>query len=84
MSPLIATRGAILDLSLTNKKGLVKNVRLKGSLDCSDHEMVEFRILRAANSVPWTSGEKTGLFRDLLCRVPWGKPWREEGPKNAG
>jgi len=25
-----------------------------------------------------------GLFRDLLGRVPWIKPWREEGPKKAG
>jgi len=40
-------RGAMLDLVLTNKEGLVVNVKLKGSLACSDHEMVEFKILRA-------------------------------------
>ncbi len=34
-------RGAMLDLVLTNKEGLVGNVELKGSLGCSDHEMVE-------------------------------------------
>lgn len=37
-------RGAVLDLVLTNKKGLVGNVKLRNSLVCSDHEMV-FRIL---------------------------------------
>ncbi|PKU48218.1 dtw domain-containing protein 2 [Limosa lapponica baueri] len=34
-------RGAILDLVLTNKEGLVGNVKLKGSLGCSDYEMVD-------------------------------------------
>lgn len=67
MSPLIARRGA-MHLSLTNKKGLVKNVRLKGSLGCSHHEMVEFMILRATNSVPWTSGEQT-LAYSGICFV---------------
>ncbi|PKU32030.1 rna-directed dna polymerase from mobile element hypothetical protein [Limosa lapponica baueri] len=32
-------KGAMLDLILTNKEGLVGNVKLKGSLGCSDHEM---------------------------------------------
>ncbi|GAB0209691.1 hypothetical protein GRJ2_003434800 [Grus japonensis] len=41
-------RGAMLDLVLTNKEGLAGDVKLKGSLGCSDHEMVEFKILRAA------------------------------------
>ena len=41
-------RGAMLDLVLTNKEGLVGSVKLKGSPGCSDHEMVEFKILRAA------------------------------------
>jgi len=41
-------RGARLDFVLTTKKGLVGNVKHKGSLGCSDHEMVEFLSLRAA------------------------------------
>jgi len=44
-------RGAMLDLVLTNKEGLVGNVKLKVSLGCSDHEMVEFKILRATRRV---------------------------------
>ncbi|XP_010285083.1 PREDICTED: protein NLRC5-like [Phaethon lepturus] len=36
-------RDAMLDLVLTNKEGLVWNVKLKGSLGCSDCEMAEFQ-----------------------------------------
>jgi len=31
-------KGAVLDLVLTNEEGLVNNVKLKGSLGCSDHK----------------------------------------------
>ncbi|KAK4832987.1 hypothetical protein QYF61_027011 [Mycteria americana] len=64
--------GAMLDLVLTNKEGLVGNVKLKGSLGCSDHERVEFKILRALRRVHsklTTLGFRRadfGLFRDLL------------------
>ncbi|GAB0180032.1 hypothetical protein GRJ2_000468500 [Grus japonensis] len=51
-------RGAMLDLVLTNKEGLIGDVKLEGSLGCSDHEMVEF------NSAEF------GLFRDLVGRIP--------------
>ncbi|GAB0204964.1 hypothetical protein GRJ2_002962000 [Grus japonensis] len=69
-------RGAMLDLVLTNKEGLVGDVKLKGSLGCSDHEMVEFKILRAARRVRSKLDFRTadfGLFRDLLGRIPWDK-----------
>jgi len=36
-------RGAMLDLVLSSKEGLVGDVKLKGSLGCSDPEMVEFQ-----------------------------------------
>ena len=61
---------------------LVGNVKLKGSLGCSDHEMVEFKILRAARrahsktTVLNCKRADFGLFRDLLGRVP-----RKEVPK---
>lgn len=44
-------KGALLDLVLTNEEEFVSNVKLKGSLGCSDHEMMEFRILRASKRV---------------------------------
>jgi len=57
----------------------VRNVKLKGSLGCSDHEMVEFKILRAARRAhskltAWDfMRADPGLLRDLLGRVPWDK-----------
>ncbi|GAB0189368.1 hypothetical protein GRJ2_001402100 [Grus japonensis] len=72
-------RGAMLDLVLTNKEVLVGNVKLKGSLGCSDCEIVEFKILRAvrrAHSKLTTLGLRRanfGFFRDLLGRVSWDK-----------
>ena len=42
-------KGALLDLVLTNKEGLVEDVKVGGRLGCSDHEMVEFRILRGGS-----------------------------------
>jgi len=45
------TRRALLDLVLTNKEGLVENVKVGGSLSSSDHEMVNLRILRGGGRV---------------------------------
>ena len=67
----------MLDLVLTNKEGLGANVKLKGSLGCSDHEMVEFKVLRAArraNSKLATLAFRRAdfvLFKWLLGSVPW-------------
>ena len=69
----------MVDLVLTIKEGLMGNVKLQGSLGCSDHEVVEFKILRAARRVQSKlttlhfKRADFGLFRDLLGRVPWDK-----------
>ncbi|GAB0208807.1 mitochondrial enolase superfamily member 1 [Grus japonensis] len=82
-------RGAMLDLVLTNKEGLVGNVKLKGSLGCSDHKMVEFKILRAvrrALSKLTTLDFRRagfGLFRDLLGRIPWDKAPEGRGAQDS-
>jgi len=55
-------RGAMLDPALTSTEVLMENVKIKSSLGYSDHEIVEFKILRAArraHSKLTTSGEKT-------------------------
>lgn len=44
-------RGAMVDLVLTSKEELVGYVKLKNSLRCSDHEMVELKLLRAVRRV---------------------------------
>ena len=78
-------RGAMLDLLLTNKEELVGNVKLKCSLGCSDHEMLEFKILQAvrrAHSKLTTLGFRRadlGLFRDLLGTEPWDKALKARG-----
>ncbi|GAB0204777.1 hypothetical protein GRJ2_002943300 [Grus japonensis] len=76
----------MLDLVLTNKEGLVGNVKLKGSLGCSGHDMGEFKILRAARRVQsklCTLDLKRadfGLFRDLLGRQGQS-PGEKRGPR---
>lgn len=37
-----------MDLVLTNKEDLVRNVKVKGSLGCTDHDMEILKILKAA------------------------------------
>ncbi|GAB0205478.1 mitochondrial enolase superfamily member 1 [Grus japonensis] len=82
-------RGAMLDLIFTNKEGLVGDVKLKGSLGCSDHKMVEFRILRAARRALSKlttlnfSRADFGLSRDLLGRIPWDKALEGRGAQDS-
>ncbi|XP_028941571.1 actin-related protein 6-like, partial [Antrostomus carolinensis] len=53
-------RGVLLDLLLTNKEGLIEVVKVESSLGCSNHKMVEFRILCGRNRIP--SGITTLVF----------------------
>ncbi|PKU47352.1 dtw domain-containing protein 2 [Limosa lapponica baueri] len=72
-------KDATLDFVLANKEWLLGNMKLKGSFDCSDHEMVEFKILRVvrrAHRYLTTLDFRRkdfGLFRDLLGKVSWDK-----------
>jgi len=82
-------RGALLDLVLMNKEGLVEDVKAGGSLSSSDHEMVNFRILRGGSRV--ISKIKTldfkranfGLFRDLLGEIPWVRALEGRGVQQS-
>jgi len=82
-------KGAMLDLVLTTNEWLVGNVKLKGSLGCSDHEMLEFKILRAvrrAHSKLTTLDfrrEVFDLFRGLLGRLPWHKALEGRGVQES-
>ncbi|GAB0175819.1 hypothetical protein GRJ2_000047100 [Grus japonensis] len=79
----------LMDIVLTNKEGLVGNVKFKGSLGCSDYEMVDFKIFRAArraHSKLTTLDFRRadfGLFRDLLGRVPWDKALEGRGAQDS-
>ena len=82
-------KGAMLDIVLANKRWLVSNVKLKGSLGCSGHEMVEFKILRVskrAHTKLATSGFRRTdfeLFRELLVRMTWEKMGERPGGKRG-
>ena len=70
-------KGALLDRVLTNKEGMVEDVKVGCRLCCSDHEMGEFMILRGGSRA--ISRIKTldfrrakfGLFNELLGGIPW-------------
>ena len=69
--------GALLDLLFVNREGLVDDVAVGGRLGHSDHEIMEFSILRDA----WKGLSRIDildfkradfvLFRHLLERIPW-------------
>lgn len=68
---------------MTNKEGLVSYVKVKGSLGCSDHKMVELSILcgqsRAKNKITlWTSGEQTSPSSHI-CLVEFHRDLKARG-----
>jgi len=69
-------RGTLLDHVLTNKEGQVDDVQVGGRLSCSDHEMVEFRILhgrsRAISRIKTLDFRraKFGFFKELFGGIP--------------
>ncbi|PKU40382.1 dtw domain-containing protein 2 [Limosa lapponica baueri] len=66
-------RGAVLDLVLTNKEGLVGNVMFKDSLSCSDHKMTEKvqfqKSCRCACSLEYPPNRK---LKKLQCLINSG------------
>ncbi|PKU32130.1 dtw domain-containing protein 2 [Limosa lapponica baueri] len=82
-------KGTVLDLVLTNKEGLVGNVKFKGSLGCSDHEMVEFKIHRAVRRVCSKLATLDfrradfDLLRDLIGKVEWEKELEGRGAQES-
>jgi len=83
-------RGALLDLVLTNKEGLVEDMKVGGRLGGSDHEMVNFQILRggsrAISRITTLDFRRAnfGLFKELLGGIPWVRAPEGRGSKSAG
>lgn len=46
-----AREDALLDLLVTNARQLIGNIKIRGSLDCSDHVLVELAVLRNMGQV---------------------------------
>ena len=76
-------------LTLTKKEGLTGDVKAEGSLGCSDHEIVEFRIVRGWSRVKSKitvldfRRADFGLFRYLLGRVPLDKALEGRGTQES-
>lgn len=71
----------------TNK--VLGNVKVQGSCDCVDNEMVKFRILRAGRRLKsklttLDSGKQTLISSKIILESYGIRPWREEAPKKAG
>lgn len=72
MPHTLTRSGALLDLLLTNKEDLLRDVTVNGSSGCSDHKITEFEILRGMRKT--SSRIKTldfrradfDLFKELL------------------
>lgn len=70
------SRGALLSLRLASKGELDKDVKVGGSLRCSDHGSLEFRILREGSRAkiriasPDFGRAHIGLFRGQLQSMP--------------
>ena len=66
----------MLDLVFTNEERLIGDVKVGGGLGCSDHDMVEFRILqggsRAKSRIVTLDFRRADfvLFGDLLGKNP--------------
>jgi len=69
-------RGVLLDLVFPNKEELVGDVKAGGSLGCSDHEVVEVKIL--CGKIKAISRSATLDFSranfDLFIDLPWRYP----------
>lgn len=82
--------GVILDLVLTSKERLVGNVKPKGSLGCSEHEIVELKIPKAVRRVCNSPAildirsEDFGTSATCLIKHHAIRHCREEEPKKAG
>lgn len=65
------------ELTLANKEEAVEDVKVRGSLGCSDNEVVEFRILREENKANRRitalgfRRADSGQFMDLLGGILW-------------
>ncbi|PKU35647.1 glycerol kinase [Limosa lapponica baueri] len=81
-------RGVLLDLVLTNKEGLVEDIKVGGSLGCSDHDKTEFRIVGSMCKTTSRTLDfrraNFDLFKKLLGEIPWDRALEGRGLKRAG
>lgn len=79
---------ALLDLVLTNVED-IKEVSTRGSLDCSNHALVEFVILRYVGMAK--SGVRTlkfkrlnfAWFKELFNEISWEAVLKDKGVEQS-
>lgn len=78
--------GVLLNLVLINMEGQFGNIKVGGSLGCSDHETVEYRILHRRNKVISRNAtldfrrSNFDPFKDLLGGFTWIRALGDKGP----
>jgi len=84
-----ARRDLMLDLLVTNISKLIGDVKFGGSLDCSDHALVELTALRDKGQVKCKvktlnyRKAKFQLFNELVDRTPWETALRNKGAEQS-
>jgi len=85
-----STRGdAILDLVVINASELVGDVKIGGSLGCSDHALVELTLLRemgiTKSTVRTVNFRRANfqLFKEIVRRTPWEMVLRDRGTEQS-
>jgi len=79
----------MLDLVLTSQERMVSNVKLKSSLGCSDHKVMEFKIFKISKRVCSKLATldfreaDLELFRELLGKVTWDKALEGRGAQES-
>ncbi|KAK4831258.1 hypothetical protein QYF61_016728 [Mycteria americana] len=74
--------GALLDMLLTNTDELIREVKIGGSLGCSDHALVKFTVLRDMAQVEvFNSSLSSHVSQDPETQ---SKYWGNDVPPNAG
>ena len=80
---------ALLDLMLTNEEESIRDVKIGGSLGCSDHALVEFVILKNAGlakskaRTPCFRRAKFRLLKELLSGIPWETVLKDMGTEQS-
>ncbi|OPJ69932.1 hypothetical protein AV530_015446 [Patagioenas fasciata monilis] len=81
--------GAVMDLMATNASELIGDVKIGGSLGCSDHTLMEFVVLRdvgqVKSKVRTLNFRKANFqfFKELLNRMPWETVHRDKGSEQS-
>ena len=80
---------AIFNLMVTNASELISDIKIGGSMHCSDHTLVEFTLLRdirkARSTLKTQNFRKANfqLFKELLRRASWETVLRDRGAEHS-